>query len=320
MKILFCNHHTMNDESIKDIIRNDDDLAETSKETLMYQLQTLQQRFEGPRTLLWALVHPDVLIPKIQEHQEYSIHTKYALVHAPVMIFHRSEELRNKYKDAFDKWKEGCKTFQEPITEKYDSNVATEKFEQGAVPWITFTKKRDSLPKGSMERLLLSMYSYLPPMRLDFGSVKIYREEPNIDEIPDNANYIVLTADNNYLGLQEYKTAKRYGKKVSDLPPELVQDIEDSLVRRPRDYLFVGKNDQPFDKSNTYGKWVSRHLEKIFKKHMTVNTLRHMFISNRQDKIENKCVKERKEIAAAMGHSIQTQMLYHYVHKKCKDE
>lgn len=308
------------DEKLKDIIRKDEDLAETSKETVLYQLQTLQQKFAGPRTLLWVLDHPDILIPKMQEHSEYSIHTKYALVHAPVMVFNRSEGLRNKYKISFHKWKEGCKTFQEPITEKYDSNVATEKFEQGSVPWVTFTKQRDALPKGSMERLLLSMYSYLPPVRLDFGSVKIYREEPNIEKIPDNANYIVLARDNNYLGLQEYKTAKRYGKKVSDLPPELVQEIEDSLVRRPRDYLFVGKTDQPFEKSNTYGKWVSRHLEKIFKKHMTVNTLRHMYISNRSDKIETKCVKERKEIAAAMGHSIQTQMLYQYVHKKCKDE
>lgn len=302
------------DEKLKDIIRNDEKLADTSKETILGFLDSLQKNFAGPRTLLWVLTNPQSLVDKFPEKTN-SQHSLYGLTNAPLMIYLREPKLQEKYPKAYEQWTEARKKFQEDIADTYESNVASDKYEKGSVPWSEFVEKRDSLHKGSMKRLLLCMYSMIPPTRLDYGNVMIYQEEPK--DIPEGINYLVLCPSGSYLGLQEYKTSKHYGHKKLDLPDSLVEEIESSLKDTPRKHLFVGRHNEPFKIANSYGKWVSRTLQKIFDKPMTVNILRHMYVS---ENIENKCVKERKEIASAMCHSLTSQMIYRYIPKQCESE
>lgn len=302
------------DEKIKDIIRNDSELADNSKDVILEFLQSLQTKYAGPRTLLWVLTNPDSLIEKIPQHTN-SQHSMYGLTNAPLMIYLRDPKLQTKYPKAYETWTEARQKFQENIANTYESNVATDKYEKGSVPWATFLEKRDSLSKGSIKRLLLCMYSMIPPTRLDYGDVTIYKEEPK--EVPEGINYLVICPSGSYLGLQEYKTSKHYGHKKLDLPDELVEEIQASLKDTPRKHLFTGRGNEPFRIANSYGKWVSRTLLKIFDKPMTINILRHMYVSSN---LEKKCLRERKEIASKMLHSIRAQMIYEYIDKDCEED
>lgn len=298
------------DDKLKDIIRKDESLAGSSKETILGFLDSLQKNYAGPRTLLWVLTNPKSLVDKLPTKTK-SQHSLYGLTNAPLMIYLREPKLKEKYPEAYQGWTEARKQFQDNISDAYESNVATEKYEKGSVPWATFLEKRDSLSKGSLKRLLLCMYSMIPPTRRDYGDVTIFEDVP--ETVPEGINYLVLCPSGSFIGLQEYKTVKDYGHKKIDLPSELVEEIRASLKDTPRKHLFVGRDNQPFKLANSYGKWVSRTLQKIFDKPMTINTIRHMFVS---ENVADKCVKERKKIASDMCHSLQTQMIYAYIHPK----
>ena len=84
-----------------------------------------------------------------------------------------------------------------------------------------------------------------------------------------------------------------------------------SCISSAKKYLFVQKNGEPYDKPNTFNKWANRTLKKIFKKdNFSLTTLRHIYITRRDLKLEEKSGLERDKIAKVMGHSVGTQQNY----------
>ena len=100
--------------------------------------------------------------------------------------------------------------------------------------------------------------------------------------------------------------------------------IKESLKLQPRKYLFIQKNGEPYDKPNTFNRWANRKLKSLFgKKNISLSTLRHIYITRRDLKLEEKSGLERSKVANVMGHSVGTQQnyLWHtYVKEKNKKE
>jgi len=88
-----------------------------------------------------------------------------------------------------------------------------------------------------MKYLGVCCMSKIPARRCEYGNTKFIQ---TIDEIEDtDANYLWMDHDSKLqFILQEYKTAGRYGTKYIDVPDGLSQDILDSYIKYPRDYLF----------------------------------------------------------------------------------
>lgn len=294
----------MKDTDLIALIRDDSKLSESSKETLIGRFQRLLS-ISG-NSFMWIMLNPNKMTAKIKA-TDLSCKTKVALCSCVCSVFGRATAVSERHPAALARWKAICKELEKPIQEEYDSNVATDTYLQGHVPWKSILKKRDSLTKGSDQRLLLSMYTMIPPVRRNLGSCKIVS---NGEDPPPQGNYIYIGSPP-VLVLREYKTKKFYGENKVDLPKKLVAEIQSSLKVDPREYLFVSKGGEPFATDALYGSWVARTLKGVFSKPMTINTLRHCYLS--ETGVETKTVAERKEIASSMCHSVGMQMRYQFM-------
>ena len=166
-------------------------------------------------------------------------------------------------------------------------------------------KTRDSLPDCSIEKLLLSMYTYIPPVRADYFATEIIKQ----GDKPSQPNYIVLSDDNAQIILHDFKTKRTYNEIRHDsVPKELHFQIAESLKKFPRKYLFVSPEGNLFTRA-TFSNWASTFLQKILGVKFTITFFRHLRCSTTDfsDSTEN-----IKKISDAMGHSVATHKMYQW--------
>lgn len=304
------------DKSLLGLILEAEDLASLSKAKVTDNLHDLQTKFLGPRSLLFILTNPAKVIPKLEE-QEWSRHRLCAMVNAPLSVFKRAEWLQKEYADEWKVWQDKRQETQKAIDDNYEKNEGTERFAKSAIPWSKVLEIRDELPKGSVERLLVCFYTMIPPVRSNYGNLLIYRKVPKEEDVPEQQNYIVLTKDDNYIGLRRYKTRKHYNEIITKIPDELVDEIEESLRQEPRTHMFVGRDDKPFNSENSFTKFTTRAFEKIYNKPgLSINIFRRMYVSKPEDCLQNKSWAEKKEVAKAMGNSVEVQERIYFVKKE----
>lgn len=253
----------------------------------------------------YIILHPREVIKKLNKTYPNvgSRKTFYTFILA---LFRYNSNLKCRYKKEYDEWMKEFTETDKQITERYKENAPTKKQQEGFVAFDEIVKKRDSLEDGTDEKLLLSLYTYIPPLRADFGKVAIYEEDVPEKERKEE-NYIY---DNSELVLRRYKTAKSHKEFSKELPKELVKQIKESLKKRPRKYLFTMRGGEPLLK-NTYTKWCNRVLARLFGKPLTVSLIRHAYINTLD--FNKLTIKEKEEIAADMTHSAGMQDKYRLI-------
>lgn len=171
------------------------------------------------------------------------------------------------------------------------------------ITWHQICSTRDSLPLGSIEQLLLAMYTLLPPVRADYYEVSI--------NSTSSKNNLIIHDDRMILTLTDFKTAKTYEviTHTFDSSSMLFKIIQKSLLNNPRTYLFVNNHKLPFSR-NSFVVWASRILNKLFKQPMSITDFRHLYISSQVD--FNKPTQELQSISNLMGHSIPVQKMYQW--------
>lgn len=332
----------MRDKTYLKYLQNSKFLSDTTKKMYISRLEVIQQniwkncksknhKVGKGKCLHYIITHPDAFIEKLDEfvnktggrldENKLSMHAKDGYVTALKSLFLQVSGMKQKYPDLYKKWDEIHKLVRQPINEKYQSNKPTKRQEEAYISFEELEKMRDKLTKGNNEKLLVSMYTMIPPLRSDYDKVAIYKNVKEIDDKIDN--YLILNKKP-FLVITKYKTSKTYKDIKIDLPKKLVSEIKESLKLNPRKYLFVQKNGEPYDKPNTFNRWANRTLKKIFdKENISLSTLRHIYITRRDLKLEEKSGLERAEIAKVMGHSVGTQQnyLWHtYVKEKNKED
>lgn len=157
--------------------------------------------------------------------------------------------------------------------------------------------------------LVLSLYTMIPPRRnKDFSHMVFVLEEPEV--LDPELNYYVL-ADNQFV-FNNYKTKEQYGKQVVSIPDDLQTVMAlyiDAYLRHipipPNEEppLLVHYNGQRINMVNG----ITRILNRAFGgRHIASSALRHITIT---DKYAD-TLKEQKELATAMAHSVSTQKDY----------
>jgi len=143
--------------------------------------------------------------------------------------------------------------------------------------------------------LVLSLYVLIPPRRNDYLKMLVLLEPA---ELKPEYNY--LDVKNKQFIFQNYKTNKTYATQTIDIPKELMEVITLYLkFRKEKNNLmpFLIKPDgTPFETINS----VTRILNKIFKKKISVSLLRNIYLTDKYSK-EN---KEKAKDATAMGTSV----------------
>jgi hypothetical protein len=145
------------------------------------------------------------------------------------------------------------------------TGLATRRQVEGYVPWRQLLACRDALPYTSKGRLLLEMYTQVPPLRLDYRAMRIFRGAPDsLDPAGWGGNYMVLDPARTGSFYHIVKLKKVFKNPVyatgikGTIPARLQSVIEASLAAHPREYLFtVGSRGQrPYDLNNSsFSRW-----------------------------------------------------------------
>lgn len=175
--------------------------------------------------------------------------------------------------------------------------------------------KRDELPTGSIERLLIAMYTMIPPCRADYFAMEVIRGEAE----PTAKNYLRMRSDDEKGNrmetvLRDFKTAKMYKEIRNELPLELVREVEASLEKNPRGYLFMNANGKPHTR-NSFTLWTRRVLSRIFGTDFTLVFFRHAFATHYVMNIDLRTMTDAqiKEISDKMGHSTEMFRAYRWI-------
>jgi len=151
--------------------------------------------------------------------------------------------------------------------------------------------------------IVLCLYSELPPRRLEFGNMKMYNRKPIYKKINEKENYLIIGEKAGYLLFNNYKTSKSYHTQKINLPSNLFKTLK-KYVEHNR----MTEGEELFSSSNNLGRHITKQMENYTNVPVTVNTLRHSYITNL---VTNKMsVKKRKSIAQKMAHSVDLQLLY----------
>lgn len=192
-----------------------------------------------------------------------------------------------------------------PIQDRRNKQMPTMRQESKGALKVTYNDliaKRDSGEISHYEHLLLSMYTYIYPVRADYFATEIVKD----DEVPEMPNYIRLKDGYAELMLTDFKTAKRFKHiHYPKLPNELYEIIIKSLTEHPRKHLFEFKGQ--YYSRNRFSNWAAEKLKKLFGEEINLTIIRHLFISTLSMEMS---ADELQKIGNLMGHSIAIQRLY----------
>ena len=141
--------------------------------------------------------------------------------------------------------------------------------------WKLLLKKGNLSQKEIQEMqdfVMLSLLGgiYIPPRRLkDYVD---FRLRPIGTEQPTSVN----TRSKNKLIFNSYKTAKTYGQQIVKMPPKLSDIMNKWTNINPTFYLFIDTKGKPLTNVK-----MNQRLNKIFGKKVSVNQLRHTYLSHK---------------------------------------
>ena len=166
----------------------------------------------------------------------------------------------------------------------------------------TFVEVRD--------KLLISLYLLKPPLRNDFEGVKILKKETY-----DKINYIIKQCSVYLFYFNNYKTANTYGEKVilySKEKDPLIYKLLGKLLKYKYEFLFTNeKGEQMSDK--TISARVPLLFEKYLNKHITINTIRHIYESEfiQSPEYGKMSVSEKQNKHEELQHNMTSANLYY---------
>lgn len=293
-------------------IANNPEFSTRTKSKYLGQLKiVINELFGRKEYLWWVLQHPIEFEEAINIYGKtkglngypWSPSTMFTYAKTMKTLWFDHPELVLKHKELYDIWQQLVDKLKIPEENRIIQHLPTSRQEKAIVPWEYIITKRDLLPNGLPGKILLCMYTMIPPCRSDFSNVRLYwNGVPEEITKSDNTNYIDIQQSK--LILNKYKTAAVYGTNVIQLPTELIEQINYS---RYREYLFVGHDRQPYKSEITWNHWANRFLKTVLNRPtFSITMFRHLY----QNKIRNKTMDERRDIAQKMGHSIRQAVDY----------
>lgn len=272
----------------KSLFKNDKDFDETLFDKTEEILEHVKDKpLASKKTILSALY---VLTnnPKYQKHMidganEYNLKEKEQKMTEKQKENWVSQE---EIKEVFNKYKTTAEYLIKELKGRPLSNKLTSKEFQTWQDYIM---------------LCLSSGVFIEPQRVkDWTSFKINNIEKGKD------NFMEGKASKCQLVFNSYKTAKFYGEKKMSAPPELCKILNTFIayVKPQSDYLLNDSNWKPLSQVT-----FTQRLNKIFNKNVSVNILRHSYLTDRfqSGKIS---LKELKDTATNMGHSLEQSLEY----------
>lgn len=307
-------NYKLTDNDIFDYIEKTITYTQTTKNIYLHRLSIIKgEFFGGHKTLSWVLEHPkefeEALVAYGKKHNlKSSSMAQYVAI--MISIITRNPLIQEVIPNVLSDWKDIKSRINQKTEEHYLSNQPNEKQKKAFIPYHELLKIKDSLPIGSTARLLISLYCYIPPNRNNYWAMKIVKSEPTDTKF----NYLVMIKNKDpYILLNHFKTSKIYRQIRLEVPHELEQEIKGSLSLTPREYLFVGRNGQPYRNSHSFDEYANRQLKLALKKpDFNLTMFRHIYISRPDLNLDRKTLRQKTQLAEQMGHTVSTQQKYQW--------
>ena len=146
--------------------------------------------------------------------------------------------------------------------------------------------------------VLLSCLLLIPPRRsLDYTEFKLRN-------FTDECNHMLVEKRIPYFIFNTYKTAKKYGQQKEKIPNKLATIIKTWTNLNPSEYLLLNTK-QTGKISPTQ---MTNLLHSFFERPLSTSLLRHIYLSEKYKDIP--ALKEMKDTASAMGHSLNQALEY----------
>ena len=162
---------------------------------------------------------------------------------------------------------------------------------------------------GSDDKMIYQFYTLQPPRRNeDVSRIEIINEGYEKEKLDKNKNYIVIDENNiaKEIIYNYYKTKKDYGTQIITITNEnLKKTIQKDILRHKKkegDKLFN------YSRADTFGNAITRVFTKVYNMRITLNTIRHSYITWEMREVRN--VRYLENLALLMGHSVKEQQLY----------
>jgi hypothetical protein len=224
---------------------------------------------------------------------DYSLNYKKSFYIAIVSLL----KLQNSLKKELEVYRTKQLSYNNEQSKIYDKQMLSPNEEEKFMNWPDIVKAAKQMEPDSEDHLIVSLYTLLPPLRNDFVKMKI------VDEIPTDAsgNYLIVGPKTSQIVLNEFKTSRKYGTQIIDVPSKLNLIIKKYLKNYPTDVLFNTTEPQ-------MSKKIGDVFEKLLGKRVTINILRHSYISYM--KRNEPTLKKKEELAKSMLHSISMDEVY----------
>lgn len=288
-------------------------ISDTSRSQYVRQLQKWLD-IADKTTIEEVITHPDEMFLVLQGQTQLSEHAKKLLVASICSLLKHSEPLGSKYCSKRVAWSSKLKSMNEAQFERSSTMAATSREIVNWVEWPDVLKKERELARteyGSDRHLLLSLYCLIDPVRADYGNVRVaidQRTGRRYDNKKYNHVFLSPHSGKSFLVLHTYKTSKSYGRFSRYLPDELARIIAFNMQNTPREWLIMDTHGHPYEKRNSFTKYVNRVLEELFGKKFTVRMLRHSRISAVD--FNETTPKDIIRLSKNMQHSVGMQQLY----------
>jgi uncharacterized protein with HEPN domain len=230
-------------------IDSNDKIKASSKRTYKCNMSTLVKTV-GSESIHELITNPEKYIPIIESTLTKNTTRKNAYLVILTYLRNSDNEQSMAFNGVQKQWYVKYATVRDLIIFNEKNNILTEKREKSKIVWEDVIKLRDKLVYGSMDHLLLSMYTYIEPRRqADFHKMRIYDEEA-VDPIGDHT-FIHLCHPPNMCFMNIIEN-RAYADIIQNIPIELVNIIRASQQQFPRDYIFVTRKGDPYNTPNAY--------------------------------------------------------------------
>ena len=161
------------------------------------------------------------------------------------------------------------------------------------------------------DKMVYLFYTLQPPRRLeDVFNIRIIYDGYDHTKLENELNYIIVNEKTKLphtIIYNNYKTNNHYGTQIIKISNKILKECIQKYITKN----VLCENSKLFNKYSTsaaFGIGIKRIFTAIYKKPITINNIRHSYIT--WDLQEPKSTKYKENLAMAMGHNIQEQQLY----------
>lgn len=250
---------------------------------------TFRTEYHYPTTLH---EHSDQIMEMLsQKYQESTLVNFVSAVLWSVNQLDRSQYPEEFVNDTCDKYRVHGKRLKDSIDQQRAGREfqLTEKEQKSFMIWEDILQLYETISKqidltrysSFLDYVILSLYILQPPVRADYANMNMFIED---SFIPDDfsENYCVLQTNPRFV-FHKYKTAKHRGTTVVPMDDRLHDILIQWAHINTSDFLLssIVQSTQTFKvmTENTLSKRLTSIFLTYSKKPVTINTLRHSFIS-----------------------------------------